>query len=193
MSQRMEKLRKSEIKDKLRNWFSDAQRVVIAGIGNPLRRDDSIGIEIVRSLRSRVSQAVFLIECETVPENYMEEINELRPTHILIIDAAHMDLKPGSSELVDPDQMAGHLISTHALPLQIFCEYLAMTTKAKIALLLIQPRNTSFGEGLTPEVEESAEQLTDSLSGMIYQALAGNRAAKPKKAGQAFYTSRRRR
>jgi Ni,Fe-hydrogenase maturation factor len=54
-------------------------------------------------------------------------------------------------------------ISTHALPLRIFCEYLANTTGAKIALLVIQPKNTNFGEGLTPKLRETAVSLANML------------------------------
>jgi len=53
--------------------------------------------------------------------------------------------------------------STHILPLRVFCDYLAETTGAKIALLLIQPKNTDFGEGLSPEVEASAEEISKTL------------------------------
>lgn len=188
-------LKKGDIEGKLSNWFSDAQRIVIAGMGNPLRKDDSVGIQIIKKLRQRVPPTVFLIESETVPENYIEQIKDFKPTHILMIDAAYINLKPGSSDLIDPSQgiemafraydpyftSVTHLatdqmpaISTHALPLHIFCESLAKTTKAKISLLAIQPRNTSFGEGLTPEVEKSAEHLTDLLLRIIDQALVSN-------------------
>ena len=187
--------KKGDIEYKLRNWFSNAQRIVIAGMGNPLRKDDSVGIRIVRNLRHRVPQAVFLIECETVPERYMEEICEFKPSHILIIDAVYSGLKPGSSDLIDPNRVemafraydpyftsVTHLatsqmpaIRTHAMPLHIFCEALVKTTKAKLSLLAIQPQNTSIGEGISPEVEKSAEHLTDLLSRIMDQALAGNR------------------
>jgi hypothetical protein len=49
------------------------------------------------------------------------------------------------------------------LPLRIFCEYLAKTTKAEIALLLIEPRKTDFGEGLTPKLAASAQNIVDFL------------------------------
>jgi hypothetical protein len=37
------------------------------------------------------------------------------------------------------------------------------TTEAKIALLAIQPQDTSFGEGLTEILEYSAKQLAELL------------------------------
>ncbi len=159
---------KSESEDRLKNWLSDAQRVVIAGIGNPLRKDDFVGVEVVRGLRDRVSQSVYLIECETVPESFIGPITEFKPTHILLIDAAVLNQKPGFSRLVEADQLANRpAISTHALPLQIFCSYLAETTGAKIAMLAIQPEDANFGEGLTKEVEKAARRLTRLLSKIL--------------------------
>lgn len=158
----------SELKDKLKNWLSDARKVVVTGIGNPLRKDDSVGVTVVENLRGKVSQCVYLIECETVPESFIGPITRFEPTHVLLIDAGLLNQKPGSSRLVDPDKMAEQTaISTHALPLQIFCEYLAKTTGAKIALLVIQPKDTSFGEGLTAELKEAAKHLTGLLSNFL--------------------------
>ena len=155
----------SDIANKLKSWFSDAQKVVVAGIGNPLRKDDFVGVEIVRSLLHKVSKSVYLIECENVPESFVEPITEFKPTHILIIDAALLSLKPGSSKLIEPSQMLmKSAVSTHALPLRIFCEYLAKTTSAKIALLLIQPRNAGFGEGITTELRKTVVKMTNLLS-----------------------------
>jgi Ni,Fe-hydrogenase maturation factor len=53
------------------------------------------------------------------------------------------------------------------LPIQIFCEYLAKTTGAKIALLLIQPRDTNFGEGLTCELRLARKKLVNDLAKII--------------------------
>jgi Ni,Fe-hydrogenase maturation factor len=53
--------------------------------------------------------------------------------------------------------------STHMLPLRVFCEYLTKITRAKIMLLLIQPRQIDFGEGLSKEVEDSAQEIVGFL------------------------------
>lgn len=159
------KNKKNDVEANLKNWLSNAQKIVIAGIGNPLRKDDFVGVEIVRNLQNKVSQFVYLIECETVPESFIEPITEFKPTHILLIDAAMLNLNPGSSKLIEHNQMINQsAISTHALPLKIFCEYLAKTTGAKIALLVIQPKDTNFGEGLTSKLRETATNLTNLLS-----------------------------
>ena len=159
---------KKEIENGLKSWFSCYRRVVIVGIGNPLRKDDFIGVLIVRGLKGRVPSSVCLIECETVPESFLESIIELNPSHILIIDAALLNLEAGASKLVSPEELEERqAVSTHALPLRIFCQYLAQTTEAKIGLLLIQPKDTSFGEGLSPELTNTAEHLVKVLSTIL--------------------------
>jgi hydrogenase 3 maturation protease len=153
-----------ELKGKIEKWFSRFNTVVIAGIGNSLRKDDFVGVEVVRQLKNKVPPNVHIIECETVPESFIQSIEELNPSHVLIIDAALINSNPGDSKLVDSKELQEkQAISTHALPLRIFCEYLLQTTEAKIALLAIQPQDTSFGEGLTEILEYSAKQLAELL------------------------------
>jgi hydrogenase 3 maturation protease len=156
--------RKSSIQRELKNWLADSERIVVAGVGNPIRTDDFVGVKIVQDLNGKVSERVHLIECETVPESFMQEIVDLKPSHVLLIDAAVLGLKPGETRLVFPEQVADFpAVTTHVLPLRIFCEYIAKMTEAKIALLLIEPENTEFGEGLTPTVQAAAEKITKIL------------------------------
>jgi hydrogenase 3 maturation protease len=153
-----------DVENELKTWLSNAEKVVVAGIGNPIRMDDFVGTKIVQDLWGKVSEKIYLIECETVPENFMQQIIDFNPTHILLIDAAILDLKPGDSSLIRPERlMAFPAYSTHALPLRMSCEYLAKMTKANIALLLVEPKKADFGEGLTSEVEASAQKIVSTL------------------------------
>lgn len=157
-----------DIENELRVWLSNAGKLVIAGIGNPIRMDDFAGTKIVQDLQGKVSERVFLIECETVPENFMQKIIDFNPTHILLIDAGILGLKPGDSRLIKPEQVAAFpAYSTHMLPLRIFCEYLTKIIRAEIALLLIEPKNADFGEGLTTEVKASVQRIVDILLGIL--------------------------
>ncbi len=153
-----------EVKKELKIWFAGARKVVVAGIGNPIRHDDFVGVKIVQDLQGKVSRKVHLIECETVPESFMDEIVELEPTHVLLIDAAVMGLKPGQVRLYDAEKVANiPSISTHTLPIRVFCDYITHLTKTKLALLLIEPGNVEFGEGLTPEGAVVAEGIVKIL------------------------------
>ena len=159
---------KSEISTQLKDWFADAKRVVIAGIGNPIRSDDFVGTKIVQDLDGKVSANVRLIECETVPESYILEIEAFKPSHILLIDAALLGLAAGEARLFLPEQVAGYsAVSSHVLPLRVFSDYLKDSTGAKVALLLIQPKNVEFGEGLSAELQVASEQLACLLLGLL--------------------------
>jgi hydrogenase 3 maturation protease len=155
---------KYDLQKALEKWLASAKRVVVAGIGNPIRSDDFVGVKIVQDLQGKIPERVHLIECETVPESFMQEIVDFKPSHVLLVDAAVLGLKPSETRLVFPEQVTDFpAITTHVLPLRIFCEYIAKMTEAKIALLLIEPANVEFGEGLTPEVQVAAEKITQIL------------------------------
>jgi hydrogenase 3 maturation protease len=149
------------IEHNLKNWFADAKKIVVAGIGNPIRSDDYVGMNIVQGLQGKVTGKVCLLECETVPESYLLDIEAFNPTHVLLIDAAFLGLKPGQASLVDTERIANlPAITTHILPLRIFCDYIKKATGAKIGLLLVEPKRMEFGEGLSVEVEATAQRLT---------------------------------
>ncbi len=159
---------KHDIERELSDWLSGADRVVVAGIGNAIRFDDYVGVKIVEDLQGKVSRKVHLIECETVPESFMDEIVELKPSHVLLIDAAVLGLAPGGVRVYDAEKVTNiPSISTHTLPIRVFCDYISQLTKTKIALLLIEPKNVEFGEGLTPEVASSAERVVKTLLSVL--------------------------
>lgn len=148
------------IRKDLKNWFADAQKVVVAGIGNPIRSDDYVGLKIVEALQGKVPETVCLLECETVPESHLLDIETFNPTNVLLIDAAFLGLKPGEASLVDVEKIVDFpAITTHILPLRIFCDYIKKATGAKIGLLLIEPKCMEFGECLSVEVEYTAKRI----------------------------------
>jgi hydrogenase 3 maturation protease len=149
-----------DFKQKLEKWLKKSKNIVIAGIGNPIRSDDFIGVKIIQELKNKVPPTVTLYECETIPESFIQPIIELNPTHVLLIDAAYMGTKIGKAKLVKPEKILNYSpVTSHTLPLRVFCELLKKTTKSKIALLLIEPKNTDFGEKISLEVQEMANNV----------------------------------
>lgn len=155
----------------LKRWLSNAQRIVIVGVGNPIRQDDNIGAEIVDGLEGRVPKTTILLKSETIPEEYIGQIADLKPTHVLVIDAALLGLQPGSARLNESTELPETVISTHTFPIQIFCQTLVEMTSTKIAMLLIQPKDTGFGEGLTSELDSTKRELVDLLVKITESAL----------------------
>ncbi|MCW4022494.1 MAG: hydrogenase 3 maturation endopeptidase HyCI [archaeon] len=156
------------VEESLKQWLTGAKKVVVAGVGNPFRKDDNVGVKIVQELKTKVSNKVFLIEAETIPESYMQKIVDFKPTHVLLVDAGIINQPVGTAMLAHPEQlMRKTSISTHTLPLRIFCDYITQTAHAKLALLIIQPMNVDFGEALTPPLKEAAEKLATLLETLL--------------------------
>jgi hydrogenase 3 maturation protease len=152
----------------LQEWFVGAKKVVVAGIGNPNRSDDYVGLKIVEDLKGKVRDDVCLLECETVPESFLLEIDECNPTHVLLIDAAVLGHKAGDTCLVNLDEVpAFSAVTSHVLPLRLFCEYIQKSTNAKIKLLLIEPKSVDFAEGLSSEVQATAKKLIQTLLSLL--------------------------
>ncbi len=148
----------------LQKWLDNPKRVIVAGIGNPIKSDDAVGVKIIQKLQCKTSPKISLLECETVPESFIDEITELKPTHVLLVDAAMMGRKPGEVRLFNMDNIANSQpTSTHMLPIPVFCELISTLTGAKIALILIEPKSTEMGEDLTPEVQNSVEEVVQVL------------------------------
>ena len=150
-----------DIESKLRNWLRDARRIVVVGVGNPLRRDDSVGVYVAGRLKNALhSQKVNVLECETVPENFLGNIERVRPSHVIVVDAAETGLGPGNVILTELGEAHDLTISSHNIPLSVFGEYLRRSIDAKVVLLGIQPERVEFGEGLTRRLKEAAERVT---------------------------------
>jgi len=143
------------------------RRVVIVGIGSPIRRDDVVGLRVLELLEGKTPKDVLLLSTETVPESYTGAIRDFTPTHVLLLDAAHFNGSPGEGRIIPPESIANVSVSTHSLPLNIFIDYLKRSICDNVILLGIQGANIDLGEGLTPEVEDGAKALADLLSDIL--------------------------
>ena len=62
----------------LQTWIQGFRKLALIGVGNPLRHDDQVGLEIVHQFNKRVQDArVLVIESESVPENYLDTIEKI--------------------------------------------------------------------------------------------------------------------
>jgi hydrogenase 3 maturation protease len=157
-------------------WLSKYDRLVIAGVGNSLRRDDGLGVEFVKRLYGKIPRNVLPLDCGTVPETYVGPIRRFRPSHILMVDAADLGSEVGSIKLATPEEIVGLALSTHALPLKVFADYLKAETSASIALLAIQPKNTNFGETISPEVDRTLKWVSNVVLTLLKDGSLGMRS-----------------
>ncbi|OGS50805.1 MAG: hypothetical protein A3K65_08450 [Euryarchaeota archaeon RBG_16_68_12] len=123
----------------LQRALGGASRIAVLGIGddlNPLDRPGILGAILVHGLE-RPDVTVFL--AGTMPENFTGGLRELRPSHVVMVDAADMGLPPGSLGVIHPAQVRGQRFSTHAMPLSLVIEYIERDIGARVVLVGVQP------------------------------------------------------
>jgi len=160
----------SELHNQLSAWLKNYQRLAVLGIGNPLKGDDAVGLSVIQNLSGKVPENVLLLECEVVPENYLSQIEEFKPTHVLMIDAAQINGEAGASRLISIEEIAGVTLSTHTLPLSFVAEIIKQNTGADVILLGIQPESIEFREGLSPKLQEATRRIADLIIKVIKEA-----------------------
>lgn len=146
-------------------------RVVVMGVGNPLRGDDAVGSVLARRLRVRETEArsarLTVIDAEEIPESWLGPAVAARPDVVLLVDAAELGAEPGSVALLDRDELGQQAMFTHATPLGPVADFLACETGARVLLLGIQPGPLRWGEGLSEAVQAAAGDLSAVLSDIL--------------------------
>jgi hydrogenase 3 maturation protease len=136
----------------------------LVGVGNPLRRDDGVGLWIVGAIRGALSgTCLTAIDAQDVPENFVHGIARSDCRNVVFIDAVAAVGQPGS---VIFGPLAGFAeaesFSTHQLALSFSGRFLEDAGK-KVFLLGVVPADLEFGAGLTAPVEKAAVSLRDLI------------------------------
>ena len=146
----MEKI-KGRLKERLKG------KIVIVGMGNPLKGDDGLGPYLIKRLKGKVR--AHLIDGGSVPENYVGKIASLKPDTILVIDACDLGWTPGRMELIEIEKMRNTGYSTHNTSPGVFMNYLKEETGADVFMLAVQPREVKLGKGLSSPIKKMIEKI----------------------------------
>ncbi len=138
-------------------------KVLILGIGNPMKQDDGLGPQLIEKLKSQKPKAE-LLNAGTAPENYTGKIKQINPDTLVIIDAIEFGEKPGSIKVFEIEQIKTRSLSTHNISLKTFVDFLkADLPKLNVVVVGIQPKAINFKEGLSPEIEKAVAELCTSF------------------------------
>jgi hydrogenase maturation protease HycI len=148
-----------QLKDQLAHFIDG--RVCLLGIGNRYHHDDAVGPYLAEAIESRPDYDV--IDAGTIPEDYVETTAHKHPDTILMVDATDFGGEPGEVRLLYPEHVANSGVSTQADSLRVLSEHLQARTHARIALLAVQPADTSDGKGLSQPVSRTLDDLLESL------------------------------
>jgi hydrogenase 3 maturation protease len=141
-------------------------RIGIVGIGNEMRGDDFVGSYLARRLAPNLEERenILIVDAGPAPENCTHILRQFKPEFVILIDAAEMEKEPGSIQWIPWQDTIGFSASTHSLPLQIFAKYLSQELCCEIYLLGIQPLDTNLDTGLTPAVQDTAENVISEMT-----------------------------
>jgi hydrogenase 3 maturation protease len=134
------------------------------GIGNELRRDDSVGLAVIDGLGALIDDpSISLVKCHEVPENFTGRVKRFNPACVILIDAADFGGAPGEVRVFELNELEGIEITTHRPSLAMLGEYLQSETSAGIFVIGIQPADREFGEGLSPAARRASIVVADAL------------------------------
>ena len=135
--------------------------MAVVCVGNELCGDDGVGVAIASKLMRTVPWQVY--DVRGVPENFLMKIVSRKPQTVLVIDAMDFNAPPGSVELFPADRVAGQGPSTHGPAPLAFLDLLRMLHPCRCAVLGIQPKRSSVGDGLSEPVVKAADIVIKAL------------------------------
>ncbi len=140
---------------------------IVVGIGNPLLKDDRVGIEVVEALEAKGS-AVDTAILYSVGFDVLDTI--MGYDEAVIVDACQMGLAPGTILEITPEEMFDHnnLVNSHAVTLgstlktgqMLFPE--EMPKKLKLMLVEVEDIST-FSTQCTPVVCHAIDDVVERL------------------------------
>lgn len=151
-----------ELRTELEELIS-GQSVVIMGVGNELRGDDSLGVILAERIEDEVPVRVFV--CHDLPEDYAVKAADLEPDIVIVLDAADFDGEPGDVRLIPAEDIPPTPGVTHRPSLEMMARFLELDADARTWVLGVQPRMdcVELGAGMSEEIERVIDDLAELL------------------------------
>jgi hydrogenase 3 maturation protease len=148
-------------------------RISVVGVGNELKADDGIGIQLAKLLKVALPKQMkghtFQFIATQSPEDHIHSIARFMPDVVLVMDAADFRGRPGQSRLIEEPQVEGFTYSTHNAPLTVFMEAVrrAAPGRPRVLLVGIQAKRTGFGEAMSREVRSCGRDAMAFVARLI--------------------------
>jgi hydrogenase maturation protease len=148
-------------------------RILIAGLGNLLLRDDGVGVHAVHELQKAPPPGVRVVEVGTAVLDALHLFE--KADRILAIDAMQAGGSAGTlyslrvSDVEDRSPKA----SLHELSLLAALRFLASGKRAPVVILGVEPAIIDYGLDLSPEVQSALPVLIQSVREIVDAWLRG--------------------
>ena len=152
--------------------MTQTARLTLLGLGNELMGDDGVGVHVVRALGEQtLPDDVELIDAGVGGLNLLNVIEQAEA--ILAVDAAEMNMPPGSYRWVSPEQLRdsqGPFFSLHDTS---FAETLWLAerffARPPTTIFAIQPASVEPRVGLSPPLAEKLSELVHAVCDSLWQ------------------------
>jgi hydrogenase maturation protease len=145
-------------------------KTLVLGLGNPILRDDSIGLRVVQELRVRLGEVPDI----EVSEDYWGGLRLMERMigfdRAIIIDAIRTDAEPGTIHLLTPNDIpTQRSLSAHDVNLPTALEVgrqagAQLPPQSEILIVGVEAADVqTFDEALTPEVETALPQAVEAV------------------------------
>lgn len=142
--------------------------VLVIGIGNGFRHDDGAGLQVARELRNRALPGMRVVEATGDGAELLDLWEKAE--RVLLIDAAQSGVRPGTLHVLDAlaEEVPTDLFPCCSSHLFSVAEAVQMgkalgTLPQQLTLYAIEGADFSPGIGLSPEVEQTVQELVEQL------------------------------
>jgi hydrogenase maturation protease len=134
------------------------KKILFVGIGNPLKKDDGVGVYISNRIKNKTNISSLTVEVSI--ENYIGKINSLNPDILILIDCVDIHDLSGKFKLLSLSHIQDLTFNTHNISLKRLSEFFIMT----VFVLAIQPEKIDFGENLSYLVKNVADKIINQIN-----------------------------
>ena len=150
------------------------KKICVIGLGNPLRKDDGIGIVLLKKLiqnKKTLPKQLEFIDGGTGGMNLLHILPQYDT--VIIIDAVQLNAAPGSYSFFSADEIKvdkkKDLFSTHAdqLPQVIQLSRQLKELPKQLYIFGVQPKDTTYGTDLSQVIQKNIDTLFIRLKNEI--------------------------
>jgi hydrogenase maturation protease len=154
----------ADLKAQLEEIAGDG-RVYVLGLGNTDRADDGAGVLVALALK-KLFPLFSYSEHDGVEGTVLDISEKKEDAAVFFVDAANLDMTPGSIKLVKKDDIKQTEITTHRVAVALMATILERTGK-RSAVICIQPGRIEFRGGVTKPVQDTIRTVTSVLKGLM--------------------------
>ena len=138
-------------------------RTALVSMGSPLKADDDVANLVLDRLRER--EGLLKVRAGPSPENFIKPVRQFRPDAIVFLDAVDFKGEAGEVRLFGLRDLAEIMVTTtHDIPIGTIGQFFQ---GVKVMVIGIQPKDISYGTGLSRELEARLPDITMGVEGLL--------------------------